>query len=206
MPPPVILLHSDEVAFGTALIQSAIRAVCRDGGGLVAAWDLTHTMPPQISAEAAVARMLAGVDGAGRSSTCFCFRSTPGVRRPGLVPPHSSEMEQDSWRRFEPSLAVLAAEVAAGGLGLLVSIGPPPHADTDAKMPFRPGILRFYPSTSTWDSTDSPVFGEAGFPTLIVSPQVEKVGRSAHERLELCTRLATYMAEDLRRFRPPPVA
>jgi len=194
MPPPYFAIHPDEVALGTAFIVAAARAV-RRGGGLVAAWDYTHRMEPLLSSDIGVAQMLDAVpDGPAAS---FCFRTALGPRSPGLVSALSTQERGGLF--FQPPLNALAAEVQAGGFGLIVSNGLRTlPTDADAQVPFHPGILRINPCSWGARVHDRDIFAHSRFPTLVVSDQVAAGCHSAHEILDSCARLAAYMAADLR--------
>jgi len=199
--PLVIAIHPDEVALGTALILAAADAV-RRGGGLVAAWEYVHAATPFDGVgwtEEAVGEMLgAAVATLACPSACLRFAARPEVRTPGVVPAPAVPVRDNDGLLFAPTLAVLAADVAAGALGLIVSDGQRVLSAPDAKAPFAPGVLRLHPSYHGvgWH-TEHDAFAEAGFPTLLVSTSVVPNRYSAHEALELCAGLAARMAEDL---------
>jgi len=103
--------------------------------------------------------------------------------------------EESRQLEFDPALALLAADVAAGGFGLIVSNGLPTHLIPETKASFRPGILRLHPCTRGKSPDSTPdVLAKAGFPTLAVSDTAATGARSAHEALELCAQLAAHMA------------
>jgi len=187
----VVAISPHEVALGSALIRAAATG---RGAGLVAAWAHIHLLRPLLFAEQQLIKMLAAVE-AVETSSSFCFRTTPGPRTPGLVP-HFGDADEISL--FEPTLAILATEVAAGAGALIVSNGL--HGEDGAPPIRRPGVLRILPCT--WDESqdEHDVFAQAGFPTLVISPDVVPHSRSAHEILELCAQLAAHLAVE------PPAA
>lgn len=197
MPPFVIAIHPDEVDLGAALIVAAAGAVRRDGGGVVAAWDVFHTNVP-LPTERAVEAMLTAAEATlACPCACFSFLDRPRPRAPGLV--SADAVFDEDWRElaFEPALAALDADVAAGGLGLAISNGVALRS-LGREAAFRPGILHLRPcrpGDEVYRTKD--VFTRGGFPTLVVSDTVVPGGISAHEGLEWCARLAAHMAADL---------
>jgi len=203
--PLSIALHPEEVALGASLIVAAAGAV-RRGGGVVAAWDFFHATNVPTRTDVAVAAMLqmaaAQLD---VPCVCFRFRSQPLARALGLVPARGRLTDGEDGLLFEPALAALAADVAAGAAALVVSNGLRTGFAPQAPAPFLPGVLRLRPCEREVLDSREDAFAESGFPTLVVSDRVNANGRSAHEGLELCARLAARLASDLQAVeRPPP--
>lgn len=192
-----IHLHPEDVAAGAALIVAAAGAV-RQGGGLVAAWDYSHLMTPYYPSEEAAAAMLAlAGQRLGCPTSCFQFKTTVHARMPELRPIPTVPPEEDRLL-FEPALAALTAEVAAGAFGLLVSNGMPTFLEPNPAALFRPGVLRLHPGQfGQFSSDDIDVLARTGIPTLIVSSSATPGALSSHELLDCCRLLAARMAEEM---------